>query len=221
MPHDISRTIETPVLIVGGGPVGLALAADLGWRGAPCLVVEQGEGPADHPRATAINAARWSSCALGRGGRRAQRLGAGRLPAYCALLHDALGLRDRPHRSTAPRRPRRDHTSPERAQRCNQIWLDPILRDLAISFKSVTCAIAGGSRAHPDRRSCGRDRARSCARRAAPHRRSLCDRLQRRHSVIRRQLGMTMSGSSYLGHFSASSSRRRSCGSTTPWARRR
>ena len=51
-----SPSIETPVLIVGAGPVGLALAADLGWRGAQCLVVEQGEGPADHPRATAINA---------------------------------------------------------------------------------------------------------------------------------------------------------------------
>ena len=56
MPQDNSRMIETPVLIVGGGPVGLALAADLGWRGAPCLVIEQGDGPADHPRATAINA---------------------------------------------------------------------------------------------------------------------------------------------------------------------
>ena len=56
MPQDSSRTIETPVLIVGGGPVGLALAADLGWPGTPCLVIEQGDGPADHPRATAINA---------------------------------------------------------------------------------------------------------------------------------------------------------------------
>ncbi len=56
MPQDHSPTIETPVLIVGGGPVGLALAADLGWRGAPCLVIEQSDGPADHPRATAINA---------------------------------------------------------------------------------------------------------------------------------------------------------------------
>ena len=24
---------DTPILIVGGGPVGLALAGDLGWRG--------------------------------------------------------------------------------------------------------------------------------------------------------------------------------------------
>lgn len=44
--------LNTPVLIVGGGPVGLSLAADLGWRGVPCLLVEQ-EGPEArraHPR---------------------------------------------------------------------------------------------------------------------------------------------------------------------------
>ena len=35
---------EIPVLIVGGGPVGLALALDLGWRGVPCLLIEQTDG---------------------------------------------------------------------------------------------------------------------------------------------------------------------------------
>ena len=50
-----SSTMETPILIVGGGPVGLALAIDLGMRGASCLLIEQGEGPPDHPRATALN----------------------------------------------------------------------------------------------------------------------------------------------------------------------
>ena len=35
---------DIPVLIVGGGPVGLALALDLGWRDVPCLLVEQGDG---------------------------------------------------------------------------------------------------------------------------------------------------------------------------------
>ena len=35
---------ETPVLIVGGGPVGLALALDLGWRNIPCVLIEQGDG---------------------------------------------------------------------------------------------------------------------------------------------------------------------------------
>ena len=50
-----SRALETPILIVGGGPVGLALASDLGMRGASCLLIEQGDGLPDHPRATAIN----------------------------------------------------------------------------------------------------------------------------------------------------------------------
>lgn len=32
--------LQTSVLVVGGGPVGLALACELGWRGVKCLVVE-------------------------------------------------------------------------------------------------------------------------------------------------------------------------------------
>jgi 2-polyprenyl-6-methoxyphenol hydroxylase-like FAD-dependent oxidoreductase len=47
---------EVPVLIAGGGPVGLALAADLGWRGTGCLLVEKHEGVNDHPRATLLGA---------------------------------------------------------------------------------------------------------------------------------------------------------------------
>jgi 2-polyprenyl-6-methoxyphenol hydroxylase-like FAD-dependent oxidoreductase len=35
---------ETPVLIVGGGPVGLALAIELGTRKVPCTLIEQGDG---------------------------------------------------------------------------------------------------------------------------------------------------------------------------------
>jgi 2-polyprenyl-6-methoxyphenol hydroxylase-like FAD-dependent oxidoreductase len=35
---------KTPVLIVGGGPVGLALAGELGWRGIACTLIEQGDG---------------------------------------------------------------------------------------------------------------------------------------------------------------------------------
>jgi len=40
----MSTIKETPILIVGGGPVGLALALDLGWRGVACMLVEQGNG---------------------------------------------------------------------------------------------------------------------------------------------------------------------------------
>jgi 2-polyprenyl-6-methoxyphenol hydroxylase-like FAD-dependent oxidoreductase len=43
-----------PVVIVGGGSVGLSLAAELGWRGIECLLVEEREGLNDHPRANAV-----------------------------------------------------------------------------------------------------------------------------------------------------------------------
>jgi 2-polyprenyl-6-methoxyphenol hydroxylase-like FAD-dependent oxidoreductase len=42
--------MDFPVLIVGAGPVGLALAGDLGWHGQRCLVVEQGDGAIFQPK---------------------------------------------------------------------------------------------------------------------------------------------------------------------------
>jgi 2-polyprenyl-6-methoxyphenol hydroxylase-like FAD-dependent oxidoreductase len=41
---------HTPVLIVGAGPVGLALAGDLGWRGVPCTLIEQTDGRIEQPK---------------------------------------------------------------------------------------------------------------------------------------------------------------------------
>jgi len=43
-----------PVLIIGAGTVGLALAAELGWRGVECLVAERSGGLNTHPRANAV-----------------------------------------------------------------------------------------------------------------------------------------------------------------------
>ncbi len=42
---------EVPVLVIGGGPAGATLAADLGWRGAGCLLVDETDGTNPHPRA--------------------------------------------------------------------------------------------------------------------------------------------------------------------------
>ena len=46
--------IETAVLIVGGGPVGLTLAGELGWRGTPCVLLEERTAPTTHPKATLL-----------------------------------------------------------------------------------------------------------------------------------------------------------------------
>jgi 2-polyprenyl-6-methoxyphenol hydroxylase-like FAD-dependent oxidoreductase len=42
--------MHTPVLIVGAGPVGLALAGDLGWRGIACTLIEKGDGAIEQPK---------------------------------------------------------------------------------------------------------------------------------------------------------------------------
>src|SRR5258708_30700635 len=41
---------STSVLIVGAGPVGLALAGDLGSRGVTCLLIEQSDGSILQPK---------------------------------------------------------------------------------------------------------------------------------------------------------------------------
>ncbi|MFM9970987.1 MAG: FAD-dependent monooxygenase [Burkholderiales bacterium] len=47
---DKASAEKTPVLIAGAGPVGLALAGDLGWRGLSCIVIEKGDGGIAQPK---------------------------------------------------------------------------------------------------------------------------------------------------------------------------
>ena len=51
-----------PVIIVGGGPVGLALAADLGWRGVSCLVLEQSDGNIPQPKMLTVGSRTMEFC---------------------------------------------------------------------------------------------------------------------------------------------------------------
>jgi 2-polyprenyl-6-methoxyphenol hydroxylase-like FAD-dependent oxidoreductase len=46
--------MDISVLIAGGGPIGLTLAADLSWRGVRSLLVEPKIAPDTHPRAISI-----------------------------------------------------------------------------------------------------------------------------------------------------------------------
>jgi len=132
--------IETPVLIVGGGPVGLGLALDLGWRGVECLLVDELErdGYRTHPRANLINSRtmefsrRWGIAS------RVKEVGTP--PDY---PHTAMYLTSmRGHLIARIERPehggdKKIPFTPEAPQRCNQIWFDPVLRERAEGFPSV------------------------------------------------------------------------------------
>ena len=129
---------KTDVLIVGAGPVGLGLAVDLGRRGVPCLVVEQGDGTFEFPRANAVNVRTMELC------RRwgvADDVRAEAIPPdyphtavyLTSLAGYEVGRVERAgHGGDKP-----SQFSPEQPQRCNQMYFDPILRRRAESFPHV------------------------------------------------------------------------------------
>jgi 2-polyprenyl-6-methoxyphenol hydroxylase-like FAD-dependent oxidoreductase len=130
--------LDTPVLIAGAGPVGLALAVELGLRGVECLVVEPRPQPTRlRPRAKTLNA---------RTMEHARRWGlAGRLRAAAPLpvswsqdvsfctsflgveitrFTGVLGLAD-------------DGDSPERGQQMPQYVLEEVLRDVVTELPAA------------------------------------------------------------------------------------
>jgi len=130
---------HTPVLIVGGGPVGLALAAELGWRGIACTLIEQGDGSITTPKMNEVNARTMEFC---------RRWGIADEVLNCpfpgdhpldvvfvtSLFGHELGRVARPARNQQTPEP----ASPYRLQACSQIWFDPLLLKLARSFASVS-----------------------------------------------------------------------------------
>jgi 2-polyprenyl-6-methoxyphenol hydroxylase-like FAD-dependent oxidoreductase len=125
---------KIPVLIVGGGPVGLALAGELGWRGVPCMLVEQGDGTIVTPKMNEVNIRTMEFC---------RRWGIADKIHNCPFPRDhardavfvtsltgyELGRIPRP--AVAGSKP--ESWSPMRLQTCSQMWFDPILRDFALS----------------------------------------------------------------------------------------
>ena len=46
---------KTPVLIVGGGPVGISLAIELAWRNVSCVLVNERPTTSLHPKGSTLN----------------------------------------------------------------------------------------------------------------------------------------------------------------------
>ncbi len=139
--------VDHAVVIVGGGPVGLTLAIELGWRGVDCLLVEAGDGSATNPRCN-TTAAR--SMEIFRRLGVADRIREAGLPGdypttvqYRTRFAGGHELRRLPLPSSDEVRLGVDRESwpgPEPQHRVAQIYLEPVLRDHLRSFPSVqTC----------------------------------------------------------------------------------
>ena len=127
-----------PVLVVGGGPVGLALAGDLGWRGMACALVEQSDGSIYQPRMDLVGVRtmefcrRWGFVPAVEGSPYPRDYAQDNI-YLTSLTGYELGRERFPGIGQAP--PPKE--SPQRRERCPQNMFDPILRGFAASQNNV------------------------------------------------------------------------------------
>lgn len=117
-----------PVLVVGAGPVGLALAGDLGWRGVGSLLIDKGDGHVRQPKMDMVGVRSMEFC---------RRWGitdwvetAGYNRAYiqdCAWVTDLNGFEFGREPFAAPQDEPTPPQSPQHRERCPQNFFDPVL----------------------------------------------------------------------------------------------
>jgi 2-polyprenyl-6-methoxyphenol hydroxylase-like FAD-dependent oxidoreductase len=138
--------VDTDVLIVGAGPVGLTLAVDLGMRGVRCTLVEQKEAPQFLPKMERCNA---RTMEIFRHMGLADRIRAAGLPAECPMdvfiVTSILEppLLHLPYPSVAAAKAEiaasTDASLPlEPYQLISQYTLEPLLKAVAETLPSVT-----------------------------------------------------------------------------------
>ena len=138
---DLNATLEqihTEVLVIGAGPVGLALAGDLGWRGRRVVVIDKGDGSIFQPKMDLVGIRTMEFC------RRWGIVQEVESSPYdrdypqdnvylTALQGFELGRQPMP----SMRQEQPPPESPQKRERCPQNMFDPILRQFAERQRGV------------------------------------------------------------------------------------
>ena len=124
---------RTPVVIVGAGPVGLALAGDLGWRGVPCILIEKSDGQVFQPKMDMVGIRTMEFCRRWGIVDDVENAGYNRDYsqdyAWVSQLHGGyeFGRESFPTVRDEPK----PEQSPQKRERCPQNFFDPVLTRFA------------------------------------------------------------------------------------------
>ena len=131
-------TKRVPVLVVGAGPVGLALAGDLGWRGVECTLVERGDGSIGQPRMDMVGIRSMEFCRRWGIVPWVESAGYNRdHPQDCAWVTDLNGHEFGREPFPSPAAEKCPPVSPQKRERCPQNFFDPVLARFARSTGHV------------------------------------------------------------------------------------
>lgn len=133
------RPSEVPVLIVGGGPVGLALAVDLGMRGIDVLLVEARDGSVNVPKMNMVNARSMEFCRRWGIADQIKAIGwpedfQNNAMFVTSLAGHELATFNYPSYAERGELP----YTPEGSRRISQMYFDPLLAAKAASLPQVT-----------------------------------------------------------------------------------
>ena len=139
-----NRIVDTQVLIVGAGPVGLTLALDLGRRGVQCTLIERNQSPIRLPKMERCNA---RTMEIYRRLGIAERIRDAGLPSTAPMdVFLALSMADPPlahlpcpsvAEATAAIAARNDGGLLEPYQLISQYTLEPLLRSIVKNIPNV------------------------------------------------------------------------------------
>lgn len=133
--------MKTPVLIIGAGPIGLALAGDLGFRGVDCMLIERTDGAVLQPKMDMVGIRTMEFCRRWGIVPWVESAGYNRdYPQDCAWVTTLNGYEFGREVFPAPSQEQCPPQSPQKRERCPQNFFDPVLKRFASQFPGVDIA---------------------------------------------------------------------------------
>jgi len=133
------QATKAAVLVVGAGPVGLALALELGLRGIECVIIDERDGKVNLPKMNTVSTRTMEFCRRWGVAPKIKQAGVGEnYPLDVRFITSMAGYELLRLRYPSYRERGQLDYSPEGMCVCSQLWFDPILMERVRTLPNVS-----------------------------------------------------------------------------------